>query len=349
MHYRCLKGGECVKIVIPVGDLHIGGGCKVLVDLSHALMNRGHDVEIVMPRSGTIKYDVRCKMTIIPSLSKEYIPKGDIILPNFYTTFIPAYEAWPKQCIRLSLGFEPYWVPNKELALSTYKQGVPIISISHWLDNQIYNHVGQRSTVVNLGVDPNVFFPTEKKRGIHSPKVILYIARNPKAGYALKGFDDFKDAMQIVKSRYQGNVIVHLICPGGPLSLPNVPHRIFTPKTEKEMANLYRTSDLFVSSSWFEAFSLPPLEAMACGTPVVTTNSGGVLDFSKHLTSAYITKPKHPKSIANGILAVLSDEKLADRLSKGGLKSAQRLTKQRFENAIVCTLESIYRDRLNGK
>lgn len=335
-----------MKVVIPVGDLHIGGGCKVLVEIANALQDRGHETEIVMPQTGTVKYDVRCKLTLIPKLSKEFIPYGDIILPNFYTTVRPAVEAWPKQTVRLSLGFEPYWVPDKIEALNTYQYDIPIISISHWLDDQIFSHVNKRSEVINLGIDPKVFYPgTEPKiYDRNKPKVILYIAREPE-GYQLKGFHDFAEAMEIVKKEYPWPFIVHMICPEGELALPGIPYKAFSSQDEKGMAEFYRSADLFVSSSWFEAFSLPPLEAMACGTPVVTTNSGGVLDFCKDLESAFITLPKNPQSLASGILSIMFSETLAKKLIAGGLQSARRFTKTHYLQSIIEALESIYEKR----
>jgi glycosyltransferase involved in cell wall biosynthesis len=344
-----MEGGKLMKVVIPVGALHIGGGCKVLAEVANALAARGHETEIVIPEGAVVEYDVYCKLTRIPSLSKEHIPYGDIVLPNFYTTFKPAYEAWPEQCVRLSLGFEPYWVPDKDFAIWTYAQGVPTISISHWLDDQIYNHVGQRGLVINLGVDPGVFHPAVKKHPLYKDgrKVILYIARNPNSAYKLKGYDDFLSSMRLVKKHYNGNFIVHMICTEVPLPLPGIPVRVFRPETTEIVARLYRTSDLFVSTSWFEGFAIPPLESMASGTPVVTTNSGGVLDFCEHMKSAYISTPKDPRSIAKGIYAVLTRPKLANQLILGGRQSAARLTKLHFENNIVTALQNIHQQRLN--
>jgi glycosyltransferase involved in cell wall biosynthesis len=339
------QGGRNMKVVIPVEELHIGGGCKVIVDLSDTLTMRGHEVEIVILESGVVQYPISCKLTRVYGLLKETIPYGDIILPNFYTTFAPAFEAWPAQCVRLSLGFEPYWVADREKALWTYKQQIPIISISRWLDHQIYEHAGMRSTIVSLGVDPAVFYPTPKSIEANQPKIILYIARDPEEGYKLKGFDDFRKCMDIVNHEWPGDFIVYLICPGRKLSLPGIPHRHFFPKDEEEMAALYRAADVFVSSSWFEAFSLPPLEAMACGTPVVTTNSGGVLDFAAHMESAYITPPKDPRSLAQGICAVLTDKELVKMLVLGGVQSAKRLNKEQANWKMVSALERIYQER----
>ncbi len=336
-----------MKVVMPVGALHLGGGCKTLTDVANALVERGHDTEVLVPDGMPVDYEVHAKLTRIPSLSKEYIPYGDIVLTNFYTTFRPSFEAWPAQCVRFSQAFEPLWVWDKDFAIWTYQQNVPMITISHWLDEQIFRHAGQRSTVINIGVDPKVFYPSPagKTHDPDKPKVILYIARDPEAGYQLKGFYDFQKSMEIVKHTYPGKFIVHMICTERILSLPGIPHKTFQPKTEQEMAELYRSADVFVSTSWFEAFGMPPLEAMACGTPVVTTNSGGVLDFATHLESAYITRPQNPDSIAKGILTVLTNENLARKLSQGGLQSAQRLTITHFKQKMVDTLEKIHRDR----
>lgn len=340
-----------MKVVIPAGALHIGGGCKVLVELAHALTARGHDTEIVVPEGMPVDYEVNCRLTRVATLSKKTIPYGDIVLPNFYTTFQPSFEAWPKQCVRWSLGFEPYWVPNKDYAIWTYAQKVPTISISTWLDDQIYKHVGQRGFVVNLGVDPEIFYPAPKSmvHSTNSQKVILYMARDPKAGYELKGYNDFVRSMELFQKWYHGDFIVYMICTERPLPLPGIPHRLFQPKNAWEIAELYRSADVFVSTSWFEGFAIPPLEAMACGTPVVTTDSGGVLDFCQHLDSAYLSEPKDPNSIALGMISVLSNRKLAHRLTLGGAKSAKRLTKSVFEEKMVEVLETIYRERTLAK
>lgn len=335
-----------MKVVIPVGALHVGGGCKVLAETANALWSRGHDTEIVIPRGMPVEYKINCKLTWVPALKKEYIPYGDIVLTNFYTTFLPSYQAWPDQCVRFSQGFEPYWVPDKEFAIWTYEQDVPIISVSHWLAEQIEIHTKRKSQVVTLGIEPTIFKPTvQNEWPKHKPAILLYIARDPQAGYMLKGFYDFVRAINYAW-HHNKNFAVHMICPERKLMLPpSIPHHIYSAKTAKEMAEHYQTADLFISTSWFEGFGIPPLEAMACGTPVVTTNSGGVLDFSEHMKSAYIVEPKNPISIANGILSVLSNPALAQTLREGGLQSAAKLTQQNFEEAIVEALETIYEER----
>lgn len=330
-----------MKIVIPVGSLHVGGGCRVLADTANALHRRGHEVTVVIPEGRPIEYALDCAVMKVPELERQYIPYGDVVIPNFYTTFKPAFEAWPVECVRLSLGFEPLWVPDVDVALSTYSQGVPTISISHWLDDQIYQATGNRSYVVSLGVERKVFHPKGKKKK-HKRKIILYIARDPSAGYDLKGYDDFLAAMHHLKQISRRKFTVYMICPERILPLPGIAHRTFQPTSDKEIAHLYRAADVFVSTSWFEGFALPPLEALSCGTPVVTTNSGGILDFCEHNKSAYITEPRNPVQLANGIKRMMYSRHLKRKLIQNGINSAKKHTKGRFERRIVRAIEQIY-------
>lgn len=334
-----------MKVIIPIVDLVLCGGCKVLLEIAEALIQHHHETEIIIPEWASIHYDnIPCKLTRIPSFQKENIPYGDIILTNFYATVQPAFAAWPDNCVRFSQGFEPLNIPT-EAALESYQFDIPIISNSRWVDNLIYEHVGKRSTIVNPGIDLNVFYPQSLDNKLKQRKAILYIARSAEDGYALKGFADFYEAIKIVQQNYTEEFIVHLICPDRPLDLPGVPTKIFPAKNMEEMAELYDSADLFVSSSWFEGFSLPPLEAMACGTPVVTTNQNGNLDYAKHLENCYLTPAKDPSSLATGIIELLSDQSLYTQLMNGGFRTAKKFNKLLFSKNIVRALEDIHESK----
>ncbi|MDN4593163.1 glycosyltransferase family 4 protein [Polycladomyces subterraneus] len=157
----------------------------------------------------------------------------------------------------------------------------------------------------------------------------------------MKGFQDFVRAMKLVSAKIPQAVFANLICTEKPLRLPGIPHKIHQPKTDRQMAHLYRSADVFVSTSWYEGFVLPVLEAMACKTAVVTTNSDGVLDFCHHGTSGFIVPPKRPRALASALLKVLRDRRLHRKLLVGAYHSALRHTKRQFEQDIVKTLEEI--------
>lgn len=330
-----------MKVIIPAIALGLTGGSKSLANIANALVSRGHQVEVVVVKGMPVHYPLHgCKVTVVPQFKKEWIPKGDLILTNFYKTFKPCFEAWPRQCVRLCQGFEPDWVQDRNFALWTYRRGVPTISISKWLDNKLFQATRKRGLVVPLGVNRTIFHPRPGGQKKSAIKRILYIAREPK-GYHMKGFGDFARAIQLFSRMYKGEFIVDLICPERPLQIRGVRSHVIGPQSPAQMANLYRRSDLYVSSSKSEGFGLPVLEAMACGVPVVTTNSGGVMQFCRANHNAIVTPPEHARALAKGMLTVMTRPQKAFQLSKAGLKTASKYSDAHFRQRIVTVLERL--------
>lgn len=103
---------------------------------------------------------------------------------------------------------------------------------------------------------------------------------------------------------------------------PNLPHTFFERPDDYLLARLYGSCDIFVSSSWWEGFGLPPLEAMACGAPVVTTDSQGVREFARDGENCLVVPPRDPEAIAVAIARLIDDQELAQRLRANGPKTA---------------------------
>src|SRR3954465_13864314 len=83
------------------------------------------------------------------------------------------------------------------------------------------------------------------------------------------------------------------------------------------LAILYRLASVFVFPSLYEGFGLPPLEAMASGTPVVTSNVSSLPAVTGD--AAVLADPYDVDSIVDGIRRVLSDSALAEEMSRKGL------------------------------
>jgi glycosyltransferase involved in cell wall biosynthesis len=89
---------------------------------------------------------------------------------------------------------------------------------------------------------------------------------------------------------------------------------------EETLAVMYRLASVFVFPSLYEGFGLPPLEAMASGTPVVTSNLSSLPEVAGD--AAVLVDPYDPQAIANGIHLVLTDESLRRDLRRKGLARA---------------------------
>jgi D-inositol-3-phosphate glycosyltransferase len=76
---------------------------------------------------------------------------------------------------------------------------------------------------------------------------------------------------------------------------------------------------------WYEPFGIVPLEAMACGTPVIAAAVGGMLDSVVHGDTGLHVPPRDPRAIADAVCALMGDRALWRRLSEGGVRRAQTL------------------------
>jgi glycosyltransferase involved in cell wall biosynthesis len=93
---------------------------------------------------------------------------------------------------------------------------------------------------------------------------------------------------------------------------------------EETLAVMYRLAGVFVFPSLYEGFGLPPLEAMASGTPVVTSNVSSLPEVAGD--AAMLVDPYDPDAIAGGIQRVLTDEKLRRELRTKGLARARQFS-----------------------
>ncbi|MEV4386621.1 glycosyltransferase [Micromonospora sp. NPDC049580] len=75
----------------------------------------------------------------------------------------------------------------------------------------------------------------------------------------------------------------------------------------EEMGRWYRSADLLVAAPWYEPFGLTPLEAMACGVPVVGTAVGGIRDTVVDGTTGDLVPARDPNALAAAIQRLLDD------------------------------------------
>jgi glycosyltransferase involved in cell wall biosynthesis len=94
--------------------------------------------------------------------------------------------------------------------------------------------------------------------------------------------------------------------------------------TEEELVLLYNAAQVFVYPSIYEGFGLPILEAMACGTPVVASNTTSMPEVAGE--AALLVSPHNPEDIAGAMNMLLHDPRLRRTLRARGLEQANRFS-----------------------
>jgi len=108
---------------------------------------------------------------------------------------------------------------------------------------------------------------------------------------------------------------------------------------EEDLVSLYNSANLFIWLSSYEGFGLPPLEAMACGTPVLSTKKTSLAEVLGDYP-IWVENPEDINEISEKMLEVLSDEKLKKQMIEMGLKQAQKFSWQKTAEETLRILTS---------
>ncbi|MDT5096482.1 MAG: D-inositol-3-phosphate glycosyltransferase [Mycobacterium sp.] len=183
-----------------------------------------------------------------------------------------------------------------------------------------------RISVVPCGVDNDLFRPEGPVAEKSAKHRILSVGRF----VPRKGFDDMVRAMPSIPN-------AELVIVGGPdrTALDSDPEarrlrelanqlgvarrvRLHGSVAREHMPALLRSADVVACTPWYEPFGIVPLEAMACGVPVVASAVGGMLDTVVHDVTGRLIPPRKPAEIAAAINPLLRDSFLRQALGLAG-------------------------------
>jgi glycosyltransferase involved in cell wall biosynthesis len=106
---------------------------------------------------------------------------------------------------------------------------------------------------------------------------------------------------------------------------------------DEDLAGIYNLADLFIYPSTYEGFGLPPLEAMACGTPVITTSTPSIA--ANMGEAAILVPPGDPIALWKAMKRILNNPHLDKAYTMRGIEQASRFS---WLNTASCTLD-VYR------
>jgi glycosyltransferase involved in cell wall biosynthesis len=239
-----------------------------------------------------------------------YRPKGYYFVQGYEPSFFvcnPSRKAPPVQCL---------------LARASYHLPLCYFTISTWLQEVLRDVTGRVAVVINDGVDTTVFSPHFPAKKWEDTRIVMSLGRKDPN----KGLCDLLEAVRILGNQLPDLRL--LIATQDRELVVNTPvlTEIVYPADDEELAMCYRRADVFVFSSLREGFGLPPLEAMACGTPVVTTDCGGVLDYAEDEVNCSVVPVQDPQAMAEAMHRILDDKDSAKRFSEAGRKTACQFT-----------------------
>ncbi len=178
-----------------------------------------------------------------------------------------------------------------------------------------------RMSVVPVGVDHTVFRPRPER-----PRIPGRLMVTSSSDVPMKGLVPLLEA--VAKLRTERDI--ELVVIGRPTEGGRVDRtierlglrsavRCVSGITDDELACLYAESEVAVVPSLYEGFSLPAIEAMACGVPLVATTGGALPEVvGTDGDTGVLVAPDDPEALAGAIRRVLDDPDLAARLGAGG-------------------------------
>jgi glycosyltransferase involved in cell wall biosynthesis len=295
--------------------------------------------------------------TQLPKLVRQH--KLDVL-------HIPSYRRmlWPRPCTLVSTihDLAPFQVANKYdwkrmfygrvVVKRLARRQDHIIAISENTASDIrkfFKLPGDKISVVHNGLEHDRFFPSSreaaraavaKRHGLQQ-RFFLYVARleHPAKNHVrlISAFNHFKIATrsnwQLVLggSDWNGAEAIHSAIKASPFSTDI---RSLGFVDNAHLPDLYRAADAFVYPSLYEGFGMPPIEAMACGCPVICSTRGSLGEVVGN--AAAIVDPDDVGSIENRLTLVASDAALRERLRTAGLAQASRFS---WDKTAAATLE----------
>jgi glycosyltransferase involved in cell wall biosynthesis len=213
------------------------------------------------------------------------------------------------------------WYTQDNDVIKTYRLGLHNIVHSQWL-RKIVEQYGKIDAVIPHAPDHDQIYPEPKKREPNAPIRVLMCYRPEKWKWLEQG----KLAYDMVKDK--SGVDMRLIMFGNQVTCKLKTDEYYFNPGYDQLRHIYNSCDIFVFTSEREGWGVPPMEAMACSVPVVTTNVGGVPEYTIPGITAIVVPPGDVDAISKGIETLVMDNQLRQNIATEGCNYMKKYTWQ---------------------
>lgn len=284
------------------------------------------------------------------------IPQADLLIAANWETVLPAWQSRKGKVVHFPQHYDEVFFTLddapatgfqgnaliKLLCRNAYQAPAYRIANSTWLAKELERRFGDKVPVVQHGVDTNRFRPLPKLSARDGIIRVVTCSRAEK----WKGFQDAVPAMQELMRLHPNRIEWHVYGFAHPTFGPDNPvarYKFHGALEQEALSKLYAEGDIVLCPSWYESFPLPPIEAMACGTAVITTPYG-TEDYAIDGHTAIVARPRAIADFVVALDGLVRNPELRERLGRNGRAIAESLS---WDAAVEAREELLWRIRHN--
>ncbi|MBM3217896.1 MAG: glycosyltransferase family 4 protein [Candidatus Rokubacteria bacterium] len=314
-----------MRVTILCPHLRIAGGVRAILTYADRLARRGHAVTVVVPGSRTWWGSVRDgeRLDWVDDFQPEIrwvarwnagsLPEADVVLATAWQS-APIVAAAPARAgakFYLVQHYESLYHGPADAVDATYRLPLTKIVISTWLRDVMREKFASGAEVLVTPVDAALFHRVQVTRPL-APLRVLMLQHD----YAWKGVADGMDAVAKVRA---GGRALRLVGFGVKPPADGAGYDEYHANLpQQELAQLYSGVDVYLCPSWDEGLGMPSMEAMACGTALVTYDNGGSRDYARDGETALVAPRRDVAALADALARMLNDAPLRRRLAVAG-------------------------------
>jgi len=331
-----LKAKKKLDISYLLPHSRVTGGLKILIEQANRLQSRGHNVSLYGHSPKPEWIEIKCGYFHVPPDEDlhEAVLNTDVVIAGYWDLVVDAVRSCAplkylsEQGGRYIFEYENMQPFYRNVVTVAFKLPVKIFTVSGQMQEKIKNLYGRKSVLIPNAIDNELFHPLRNRQN-NIPEILV-------VGYdslQFKGHDDIIKALAILKKEGYNFRIRWAIAasPQKNYADTGVDIQYHIAPSQEELGRLYRMSDIYVSGSYYESFSLPPLEAMASGTAVITASNEGVREYALDGKNCLMYKPGAVEELVSKLKLLIGSYKLREDLIYKGLKTAEKF---RWEKSI---------------